>query len=121
VSKPELGNKHLCQNCSTKFFDLNRNPIICPKCGTVFQAAAMSRIVQRATVVDDDEADPEAAADIISLQDVEAGDEKGAPDVDDEVELEDEEVDETFLAEEEEDGDDVADLIDGDLEDDEDR
>jgi len=41
--------------------------------------------------------------------------------VDDEVELEDEEADETFLAEEEEDNDDVSDLIDGDLEDDEDR
>jgi len=87
----------------------------------VFQAAALSRVVQRATVVDDDEVDPEAVADIISLQDVEAGEDKGTPDVDDEVELEDEEVDETFLAEEEEDNDDVADLIDGDLEDDDDR
>jgi uncharacterized protein (TIGR02300 family) len=121
VTKPELGNKHQCQNCGTKFFDLNKNPIICPKCGTVFHAVALSRVVQRATVVDDDEVDPEAAADIVSLQDVEAGDDKGTPDVDDEVELEDEEADETFLAEEEEDNDDVSDLIDGDLEDDEDR
>jgi len=120
VSKPELGSKHQCQNCATKFFDLNKNPIICPKCGTVFQAAAMSRVVQRATAVDDDETDPEAA-DVISLQDVEGDDAKGSPDVDDEVEIEDEEADETFLAEEEEDNDDVSDLIDGDLEDDEDR
>jgi uncharacterized protein (TIGR02300 family) len=121
VTKPELGNKHQCQNCSTKFFDLNKNPITCPKCGTVFHAVALSRVVQRATVVDDEEVDPEAAADIISLQDVEAGEDKAVPDVDDEVELEDEEADETFLAEEEEDNDDVSDLIDGDLEDDEDR
>jgi uncharacterized protein (TIGR02300 family) len=121
VTKPELGNKHQCQNCGTKFFDMNRNPIVCPKCATVFHAAAASRVVQRATVVDDDEVDPEAAADIISLQDAEAGDDKASPDVDDEVELEDEEADETFLAEEEEEDDDVSDLIDGDLEDDEDR
>nr|WP_026595586.1 TIGR02300 family protein [Methyloferula stellata] len=121
MTKPELGNKHQCQNCGTKFFDLNKNPITCPKCGTVFHAVALSRVVQRATVVDDDEVDPEAAADIVSLQDVEAGEDKVAADVDDEVELEDEEADETFLAEEEEDNDDVSDLIDGDLEDDEDR
>ena len=122
MTKPELGNKHQCQNCGTKFFDLNKNPIICPKCGTVFHAVALSRVVQRATAVDDEEADPEAAADIVSLQDVEAGEDKGTPDVDDEVELEDdEEVDETFLTEEEEDNDDVSDLIDGNLEDDEDR
>jgi uncharacterized protein (TIGR02300 family) len=121
VTKPELGNKHQCQNCGTKFFDLNKNPIICPKCATVFHAAPASRVVQRATVVDDEEADPEAAADIISLQDVEAGEDKASPDVDDEVELEDEEADETFLAEEEEEDDDVSDLIDGDIEDDDDR
>ncbi len=121
VTKPELGNKHQCQNCGTKFFDLNKNPITCPTCGTVVHAVALSRVVQRATVVDDEEVDPEAAADIVSLQDVEPGDDKGTPDVDDEVELEDEEADETFLAEEEEDNDDVSDLIDGDLEDDEDR
>jgi len=120
VTKPELGNKHQCQNCGTKFFDLNKNPILCPKCGTVFHAVPLSRVVQRATVADDDEVDPEVAADIISLQDAEVED-KVVADVDDEVELEDEEADETFLAEEEEDNDDVADLIDGDLEDDEDR
>ena len=28
------GEKHICSNCGTKFFDLNKNPIICPKCNT---------------------------------------------------------------------------------------
>ena len=28
------GNKHICRNCSTKFYDLNKKEIICPKCGT---------------------------------------------------------------------------------------
>ena len=28
------GEKHLCSNCGTKFFDLNKDPIICPKCNT---------------------------------------------------------------------------------------
>ncbi|MBV8564703.1 MAG: TIGR02300 family protein, partial [Methylobacteriaceae bacterium] len=41
--KPELGGKHKCQNCGTKFFDLNREPIACPKCGTVVQVVGAAK------------------------------------------------------------------------------
>ena len=29
----ELGNKHECLGCGTKFYDLGKNELICPKCG----------------------------------------------------------------------------------------
>lgn len=29
----ELGNKHECLGCSTKFYDLGKNELICPSCG----------------------------------------------------------------------------------------
>ena len=32
--KPELGMKRVCVSCSTRFYDLSRNPAVCPKCGT---------------------------------------------------------------------------------------
>ena len=28
-----LGNKHECSSCGTKFYDLEKSEIICPKCG----------------------------------------------------------------------------------------
>ena len=28
------GIKHLCSNCGTKFYDLNKQEIFCPKCNT---------------------------------------------------------------------------------------
>tara|TARA_B100000035_G_C20839525_1_gene482404 strand:+ start:499 stop:777 length:279 start_codon:yes stop_codon:yes gene_type:complete len=28
------GDKHICSNCGQKFFDLNKRPIVCPKCNT---------------------------------------------------------------------------------------
>ncbi len=28
------GEKHICSNCGQKFFDLNKRPIVCPKCNT---------------------------------------------------------------------------------------
>jgi uncharacterized protein (TIGR02300 family) len=119
VAKPELGNKRQCQSCGAKFFDLNRDPIVCPKCGTTFQLTAVSsRSVARAAPVDDD-AEPEVAgAELVSLEEAEAGDEKAVV-ADDDIEIEDDGADETFLEEEEGDADDVAGLIDGDLADDE--
>jgi uncharacterized protein (TIGR02300 family) len=121
VAKPELGNKHICQNCGTRFFDLNRTPISCPKCGTIFHATPLSRAAQRASLANDDEEEVEVPAgeELVPLEDADAGDDKIAVTVDDDVEIEG--GDETFLEEEEEDNDDVADLIDGDLEDDEER
>jgi len=48
VAKPELGNKHQCQNCGARFFDLNKSPIRCSKCGTVCQDAPLPRVAQHA-------------------------------------------------------------------------
>lgn len=30
---PDLGTKHECASCGTKFYDLGRADAICPKCG----------------------------------------------------------------------------------------
>ena len=32
MAKPELGQKHTCVSCGTRFFDLGKEPAICPKC-----------------------------------------------------------------------------------------
>ena len=34
MNKEKLGNKHLCSNCGTKFFDLKKEIPTCPNCGT---------------------------------------------------------------------------------------
>jgi uncharacterized protein (TIGR02300 family) len=36
VAKPDLGKKRVCGSCSAPFFDLNRTPVVCPKCKTEF-------------------------------------------------------------------------------------
>ena len=121
MAKPELGSKHQCQNCGAKFFDLNKDPIVCPKCGTVFQgAAARARPAAKAEEEEDSELVTPAGVDVVSLDEVEAGEEKAAvePAVDDievEEDAEDDTADDPFLEEEEEDDDDVSNLIDGDI------
>ncbi len=122
MAKPELGSKRQCLNCGAKFFDMNRDPILCPKCGTVFQVAPPTR-AQRATAAataasDDDEPAVEGA-EVVSLEDADAEAAEKVVGGDDDIEIEDDvAADDTFLEEEEEDGDDVSDLIDGDIEDD---
>ena len=125
MAKPELGGKHQCQNCGTKFFDMNKDPIVCPKCGTVYQPVALSRTAARAAPVnrrdeEDEEAPAEAGPELVSLEEAEPSDEKAVAASDEDVEI-DEAADDTFLEEEEEGSDDVSDLIDGDIEDDEER
>lgn len=33
MGRPELGTKCTCTGCNERFYDLNRTPAICPKCG----------------------------------------------------------------------------------------
>jgi uncharacterized protein (TIGR02300 family) len=124
VAKPELGLKRQCMSCGAKFYDLNRDPAVCPKCGTAFQGAALSRVAAPAIAhasSDEDETELESAgAEMVSLDEVEAGEaEKDIP-TDDDIDVGDDVADDdTFLEDEEEGNDDVSDLIDSDLEDDE--
>ena len=117
MAKPELGNKHQCQNCGARFFDLNKSPITCPKCGTIFHAAPLSRATHHAAAADDEDTPAETV--LVPLEEADAGEDKFAAVADDDTEIE--AVDDTFLEEEEEDADDVGDLIDGEIGDEEER
>jgi uncharacterized protein (TIGR02300 family) len=43
VAKPEWGFKRQCHSCGLRFYDLRKDPIICPHCGATFDALAMLR------------------------------------------------------------------------------
>ena len=59
MANPDLGTKQVCPNCQAKFYDLNRRPATCPKCGTEFdpEEAVRSRRVRARTTAPDYEAD----------------------------------------------------------------
>src|SRR5215831_13008891 len=40
VAKPEWGTKRICPSCGTRYYDLMREPVICPKCDTSFDPEA---------------------------------------------------------------------------------
>ena len=41
------GIKHTCASCETRFFDLNKQPAICPKCGQKVSVAVKTPVRPR--------------------------------------------------------------------------
>ncbi len=134
MAKPELGTKRLCGNCGAKFYDLSKDPIVCPKCHTVMQLAAISARArpeaaraQAAAATEEEATVPETQeAEFVSLEEADAeaqgkktAEGEAAEGADEDIELEDEPMDDaTFIEEQEEGDEDVTDII-GDVEDEE--
>ena len=127
MAKPELGTKRLCGSCGAKFYDLSKDPIVCPKCGTVFEiiaargraaeaAAAAKAAEATAAAAKSQEAEiafPETAdVELVSREeaDAEATGKAEGVEGDDGVEVEETEA-APFIEEQEEGDDDVADII----------
>lgn len=115
MPKPEWGVKRICQSCNTRFYDLMRDPILCPSCGATFDVVALAKPKR---------IKPEKAAKPVVEPEAETDDE--IVDDDDLVEADDDSDDDdadTVVAADD-DGDDDEDLADFDddalLEDDDD-
>lgn len=121
ATKADRGTKRTCQNsgCGVRFYDLNRDPIACPVCGSAYNiavtaasiaaAAASEKSARKAASKKPVFAEPEAVVDDVAVVEdaevltaIEGEDVDAAP----------AEADETFLEQEEEEGD-VSGIIGG--------
>ncbi|MBI1209721.1 MAG: TIGR02300 family protein [Azospirillum sp.] len=41
MAKPEWGIKRICPSCSTRYYDLRKDPPTCPACGVVYDPEAL--------------------------------------------------------------------------------
>ena len=126
MARPELGTKRACPTTGRKFYDLDRDPITSPYTGESWPRASFEPQVKAKAIVDDEEdeeegVDASAVPELVSLDEAEPDTTKEAVVTDDDVEVDDDigPADDTFLEPEEEGDEDVADLIDGDIEGDE--
>ncbi len=62
MAKREWGAKHTCADCGVKFYDLHRNPIACPKCGSVIEIETVRPNRRRPPVPPAPPAPPEPAS-----------------------------------------------------------
>jgi uncharacterized protein (TIGR02300 family) len=117
ASKLGRGTKRTCQNseCGAKFYDLNREPIICPICNTAYSLVLATPAPPPGTVrgYQKPVKKREVAIDDIRPDAVAEGDELAPIETEEEHTVED---DETLIEEVEEDSPDVAGIIDGSVE-----
>ena len=134
MSKPARGTKRVCPSCRERFYDLNRTPIVCPVCQSIYQITpppppSPSRRWQRAQPaearkVEEQEADAPVleGPEIISLEEAEEGtseipteeDEESVDLGDDAAEIPAADDENAFLEEEEEGEADVSGIGGGD-------
>jgi uncharacterized protein (TIGR02300 family) len=112
VAKPEWGSKRICPSCGARYYDLMREPVICPKCSTPFDPEAFlkSRRSRPAPPVEK-ELEPVGADEVdsdLETEEADAAEEEAVPL--EEAEEEDEELleDASELGEDE---DDMAEVI----------
>ena len=116
MAKPEWGTKRICPSCGTRYYDLLREHVICPKCSTPYDPEAFLK-ARRARPVAPVEKELAPVGDDGELDaDTETEDAEVAEDEDEAVPLADEEEEEEEIIEDAselgEDEDDMAEVID---------
>ncbi|WP_095589539.1 TIGR02300 family protein [Actibacterium ureilyticum] len=75
MPKEEWGVKRVCPNCSTRFYDLQRDPMVCPSCGHSMSLESLTSGKGRTLVADKSDkaskqsSDDESLADDVVLDD----------------------------------------------------
>jgi uncharacterized protein (TIGR02300 family) len=134
VAKAELGTKRECPECAVKYYDLGRNPCVCPKCGASLEpdVAPPAPVHKVETPKTDKKADVAPASEkveTVSLEVIGAEEQDGEPSIDesdeaaladidipdDDAEDEDSESNDAFFDSDDDDGTDVSDLLGTDI------
>jgi uncharacterized protein (TIGR02300 family) len=79
-SKAARGTKRTCQSCGARFYDLNRDPIICPICGAEYRLtgeAAQAHALRAAEALEQEEETDtamgeSAGVEVVSLEEADA-------------------------------------------------
>ncbi|MDE2487057.1 MAG: TIGR02300 family protein [Alphaproteobacteria bacterium] len=84
MANPELGAKQICPHCQAKFYDLNKRPAHCPKCGTEFDPdeAIRNRRVRARAVAPEADIEEEREDQVQGAEAEEEEEDAGAPELD---------------------------------------
>ena len=115
MAKPEWGKKRICTYCNTKYYDLNKSPIICPSCGAEFNPndylkSKKGKNVPLKALVEDDN---DLTKDIENIDDIEIDNDSEVVSDDDPL-LEINKEDQNVIADDEIDMDEDVSFIDDD-------
>ena len=49
MAKESWGKKRTCPKCDTRFYDLNKDPLLCPNCGHTFSLDSIMEVFKKST------------------------------------------------------------------------
>ena len=98
MSKPEWGIKRVCPSCSIKYYDFNKDPIICPKCEFEFDPDLLlksrkGRSIATKTEVNEVSSDVEKEEETLENDINSIENDENILEIDDETEVQDNDID----------------------------
>ena len=118
MSEPEWGIKRVCPSCSVKYYDFNKNPIICPKCEFEFDPDLLLKSRKGRSIASKTEVD-EVSSDVKKEKETLENDintldgNEDILEIDDETDIQDNEIDNNIDKEINTDDDDIEIIEDG--------
>lgn len=89
MPKDEWGVKRLCPSCSTRFYDLQHDPMTCPSCGANFTVDSLTAVKAKALRPEKLKPEPRDVEDLPEIDNDDDDAIEDGDDLDDEI-LEDE-------------------------------
>ena len=121
MSKTEWGIKRVCPSCSIKYYDFNKNPIICPKCEFEFDPDLLlksrkGRSIATKTEVNEVSSDVKKEEETLENDINSIENDEDILDIDDETDIQDNDIENNVEEKINTDDDDIE-IIEDDLED----
>ena len=121
MSKPEWGIKRVCPSCNIKYYDFNKNPIVCPKCEFEFDPDLLlksrkGRSIATKTEVNEVSSNVQKEEETLENDINSIGNDEDILEIDDETDIQDNDIDNNIDKKINTDNDDIE-IIEDDLED----
>ena len=118
MSKPEWGIKRVCPSCNIKYYDFNKNPIICPKCEFEFDPDLLlksrkGRSIATKTEVNEVSSDVQKEEETLENDINSIENDEDILDIDDETDIQDNDIDNNIDKKINSDVDDIEIIEDG--------
>ena len=120
MSKPEWGIKRVCPSCNIKYYDFNKDPIICPKCEFEFDPDLLlksrkGRSIATKTEVNEVSSDVKKEEETLENDINSIENDENILEIDDETDIQDNDIDNNIDKNIKTDDDDIE-IIEDDLE-----
>ena len=68
MAKESWGKKRTCPKCDTRFYDLNKDPLLCPNCGHTFSLDSIMEVFKKSQYIAQKSTDEKNSSEIEGIE-----------------------------------------------------